>query len=263
MDKELSVLLIEDDPSECFAISKYIDSLDDILLSGVTNNSAKAIELVCELLPDAVILDLELHLGSGSGLAFLQELKQIELNKIPYILVTTNNTSSVTYEQVRYLGADFIMPKWQADYSAKTVVEFLRSIKDKLKSKKKSTRIPFELSTPESSDQISKKLEERITREMDLIGISPKAIGRDYIIEAIQILVKARMANITFVIAAKHGKTEPSVERAMQNAINKAWRTADTEDLKRLYTAHIPSERGVPTVTEFIYYYAQKVRTNS
>ena len=46
----------------------------------------------------------------------------------------------------------------------------------------------------------------------------------------------------------------------MQNAINKAWRTTDIEDLSINYTARISSEKGVPTMTEFIYYYADKLK---
>ena len=46
----------------------------------------------------------------------------------------------------------------------------------------------------------------------------------------------------------------------MQNAIEKAWKTSCIEDLKKYYTARISSSRGVPTMTEFIYYYAEKIK---
>lgn len=61
-------------------------------------------------------------------------------------------------------------------------------------------------------------------------------------------------------VARKWGKAESSVERAMQNAINRAWNMADTKELLANYTAIIKSDRGVPTLTEFIYYYAMKIR---
>ena len=47
----------------------------------------------------------------------------------------------------------------------------------------------------------------------------------------------------------------------MQNAIARAWRTTPIEDLLRYYTARISSEKGVPTITEFIYYYAAKLKS--
>lgn len=48
--------------------------------------------------------------------------------------------------------------------------------------------------------------------------------------------------------------------RAMQNSINRAWSTSDIQDLLDNYTAKIKSDKGVPTVTEFIYFYAQKIK---
>jgi len=240
----------------------YIDGLDDVLLVGVTNNSHRAIELVCDTLPDAIILDLELHKGGGNGLFFLQELRGLRLRVVPYILVTTNNTSSVTYDQARQTGADFILTKWQGDYSAETVVEFLRSIKSTIQSKAKMSGLSLDLSTMEPPIQIMKRLEKRISKEMDLIGISPKVIGRKYLMEAIQMVINQQMRGVTSVIAARNGKSEPSVERAMQNAIHRTWNTMNTDDLIRLYTANISSEKGVPTVTEFIHYYAEKIKTD-
>ena len=47
----------------------------------------------------------------------------------------------------------------------------------------------------------------------------------------------------------------------MQNAINRTWYTSDTEDLLKYYTARIRSDKGVPTLMEFISYYANKIRT--
>ena len=55
-------------------------------------------------------------------------------------------------------------------------------------------------------------------------------------------------------------KGEQGVVRAMQNAINRAWNGGDPEELARMYTAHVHSDKGVPTVNEFIYYYAQKIK---
>ena len=67
MERKLKILLIEDDPVECQAITQAINLKDDIFLIGATNNIFKAIELVQEGLPDAIILDLELHKGNGNG----------------------------------------------------------------------------------------------------------------------------------------------------------------------------------------------------
>ena len=46
----------------------------------------------------------------------------------------------------------------------------------------------------------------------------------------------------------------------MQNAIAKAWRTTPIDDLLKYYTAKISSDKGIPTITEFIYHYANKLK---
>jgi len=261
MEKYLSVLLLEDEPTECRAIENYIDTIDDMRLVGVTSHAKKALEYAADCRPDAIILDLELHKGSGNGLAFLNALSALDLPIQPYVLVTTNNTSTVTYEQARQLGADFIMAKNQADYSAENVVEFLRSLKGALHSSARLRRGFVEALTTESHAQTQQRLHKRISREIELVGISPKAVGRNYLIDAIVLLYEKNTPNICAVLAKKYGKSDASVERAMQNAINSAWRKSDIEDLATHYTARISSERGTPTTTELIYYYAEKVKS--
>jgi two-component system response regulator (stage 0 sporulation protein A) len=257
-DKKLSVLLVEDDEDACEEIRQYIEELNDVSLVGITNNSDKALEYATTFLPEAVILDLELHEGGGNGLLFLSELKRIDLPFHPFVLITTNNSSAVTYACAREAGADFIMAKHQSDYSAKSVVEFLRMIKSTIFSKIES--ISPEHKTTESPEQNIKRITRQIHIELDYVGINPKHVGYKYLTDAIALVIDKPSNNLCAILGAKYGKTEASVERAMQNAIDKAWRVSDIEDLLKHYTARISSEKGIPTLTEFVYYYANKIK---
>ncbi|SHO46017.1 sporulation initiation factor Spo0A C-terminal domain-containing protein [Anaerocolumna xylanovorans] len=258
MDRKLSILLVEDDRTVCEEFIEYIEKSNDAALIGVTNDSAKAIEYIKDLLPDVVILDLELHNGSGNGLMVLQGLKQSVISKYPYILITTNNSSPITYESARQLGADFIMSKHQADYSVKNVIEFLRIMKTGIHSRKETFCAAH--STTEPTEVKNKRIISRISSELNYVGISPKAVGYQYLIDAILLVINQPMQNLCNAIGKKYGKTESSVERAMQNAINRAWHTSDIDNLLKYYTARISSEKGVPTITEFVYYYANKIK---
>lgn len=261
MERELSILLVEDDPQACEDIAAYVDTLDDVILIGITNNASKAEQLIQDTLPDAVILDLELHGGSGSGLALLQALHSAPPAKLPYILITTHNSSAVTYEAARQLGADFILSKHQNDYSAKSVVEFLRALKQVIqKHHANHTKINQGQDSPESPVQKDRRMTRMICLELDRVGISAKAKGYQYLTDAILLVTKAPTPNLCTIIGEKYGKTESSVERAMQNAIATAWRTTPIDDLLTYYTAKINSEKGVPTMTEFIYHYANKIK---
>jgi UTP-glucose-1-phosphate uridylyltransferase len=156
------------------------------------------------------------------------------------------------------MGADFIMSKHQEDYSAKTVVEFLRMMKTIIRSREKNAAAAN--SAAEPLEMKKKRIQKRIYTELNQIGISPKAIGYMYLTDAIQLLIEKPTNNLCSVLGKKYGKTDSSVERAMQNAITKAWRSSDIEDLLTFYTAKINSDKGVPTMTEFIYYYASKLK---
>ena len=108
--------------------------------------------------------------------------------------------------------------------------------------------------------EVKKQLSARVTAEINLLGISPKMIGRKYLIEAIMLVIEGQRKHVA-TIAKKYDKTEASVERAMQHSINHTWRNADIDDLQTFYTARINSDKGVPTLNEFVYYYAEKMST--
>ena len=259
MDRPLSVLLVEDEPLDCQKMVKQIESTSDVLLVGVTNNTVKAMEYVTDYLPDAIILDLELHKGGGNGLTFLDSLQKMELSAPIYVLVTTNNISHITHERARQMGADFIMLKSQDDYGAKAVIEFLSSLKNVIHSNKK---VNLHLEDVDSPVQKRQRIINRVITELDRIGIPPNAIGRKYLLEGILIIINGQTEKIYSAISAKFEKTDASVERAMQNAIAKAWRTTHIDDLEKYYTARIHSAKGVPTVMEFIFYYAEKIQND-
>lgn len=260
MNQRLHVILIEDDADTCERFAKYTETNNDIVLLSVTNNSYRALELVNEYLPDAIILDLELNEGKGNGILFLQGLNNLSLAFKPFILITTNNSSSTMYEYTRQLGADFIMSKHQADYSEQKAVDFLTTMKDIIKNTKKN-QCPEHI-TVVSPYEHKKRLTRMIMLELDNIGISSKMIGYKYLTDAILYVIDNQNTNLCFNIGQKYNKTASSVERAMQNAINKAWQTNDIDELLRHYTAKINSEKGVPTLTEFIYHYAAKIKNN-
>ena len=258
-NQEITVLLVEDDVEECNELQSYADSVNDVNLVGITNNSDKALEMVQSFLPDVVLLDLELHQGGGNGLLFLLGLSRMDLPFRPYIIIITHNVSQVTFESARQLGADFILAKYETGYSAQYVIEFIRMTKSAILSHRESQNASKPPLTPSQREH---KIRQRIQRELTLIGISPKAIGLSYLEDAIYQTIQNPEPNIARGLAKKYGKTDASIERAMQNAINRAWRTNDPEELLANYTARIRSDKGVPTMMEFIYYYAGKIKTD-
>lgn len=258
MECALTVLIVEDDTTICQRLVTEMEKTQYITLVNITNSSSEALKLVKEQVPDAIILELDLSNGYGNGFEFLQEIKTIPLSIVPYILVTTSFSSSNARNFAKDLGADFIFFKHQIDYTEKKAVAFLEMMRPLILKNQHPNNLSTALSeTPAQKDQRIRRL---ITTELDYVGINPKSVGYQYLIDSILITINDPQPNIPATVSQIHTKTPASVERGMQNAISRAWHTTDINELSLHYTAKINPDRGMPTLTEFIYYYANKIK---
>ena len=115
----------------------------------------------------------------------------------------------------------------------------------------------------ELSEEQRERIMERIRTELDLIGIGVRYRGRAYLEEAIFALVnkeKKSSEAVIYQVAEDRKATYGGILRAIQTAIHNAWETSAIEDLQKYYTARINIHTGVPSPTEFIHYYADKIR---
>lgn len=261
MDNPLSILLIEDDPEACEELRGCIDAAEDMQLLDIVNNSFVALDIVQEIIPDVIILDLELQLGGGNGVIFLSRLNQLNLMKRPYILITTNNSSNTTFDSVRALGADFILGKYERGYCAQYVVEFLHAMKGAIQSQLLAIpNVSADPSPSPASETREKTIIHAIHRELERIQMSPKLLGYKYLTDAIYMKIENHEGNLIADISKKYKKSPTSVERAIQNSIGRVWANSSDRLLKMNYTARISEHRGMPTTMEFVYYYANKIQ---
>ena len=256
-DDALTILLVEDDATVCAEFISYIDTLKDTVLAGVTNSSSRALDLIHNTLPDALILDLELTQGSGDGLSLLNDMQSLDPAMIPYTIITTNTSSTITYEAARQLGADFIFYKHQSDYSPHSAVDFLRLMRTTIHNHRKLNATSFPMI---SSANQKKRILRRVSAELDCIGMKNRVLGYQYLIDAIQLYIEKPTQNISHILAKRYGKTSSSIERAMQNAIERTWNTSPPDTLIANYKAHIDPEKAMPTIMEFISYYSSKIK---
>ena len=120
-----------------------------------------------------------------------------------------------------------------------------------------STKISLYIRKDAAKEQ---RLRRIVTGYLNKVGINPKFLGSKYLTDAIMIIIDDSEADISNEVGKKYKKTSASVIRAMQNAIDNAWKNTNTDDLETYYTARIDLNRGAPTITEFVYYYAEKVK---
>ena len=161
MHNRMTILIIEDDQNICDAFEEIISKRNEVELIGKTNSSIEAIKFVKENKPEAIIVDLELHHGIGSGFDFLRELKNINVKTKPIVVVNTNIISDIVYEKLHQGLADIIFYKKQKDYSPKTVIDSLVLLRN---NGEKSDTI-----TNNNIENVNQIIEDIINTELDLI----------------------------------------------------------------------------------------------
>ena len=106
-----------------------------------------------------------------------------------------------------------------------------------------------------------KKISDCIVRELDLIGVSAKMVGRKYIHDAILYLIENKGDNTNVIrhLTKIYKKSGNTITNGIQNAIIHAWNNTSVDDLLEYYRARVNPETGIPTPMEFIYYYVEKI----
>lgn len=257
----MKLIVIEDDSKECDAFKRIAKKRKDIEFIKITDSDIDALEIIKKDSVEGVILDLELNKGSGNGngFVFLENLKKLKLKVIPKIVVTTNVSSDSVYEYLHNNGVDLIFYKGQTNYSQENVINTLVLLRGY-----NANNVNDKLNIPDKDDD-KNVISDKINKELDLIGIGTHLKGRKYLHDAIYfILDKDTDTNSTVIqyLVKEYKKSSSTISRAMQNAILHAWRISSIDDLTKYYTAKVNYETGVPTPTEFIYYYADKISKN-
>ena len=254
----MSLLIIEDDRTERMGFLSLTEFKDVIVFYGITCSSREALGLLNFKMPDAIILDLELHKGEGSGLEFLSKLRENKTASKPIIVVTTNTPSGLVYNAARSLGVDYIFYKRQKGYSPKHVIETLLLIKGAF----------WDVQHEESVNDQSinqERVVNMIDKELNNIGISGRHRGRSYLKDSILFFINNDMKVSDSVIgrvAKDANVVYSSVIRAIQTAIKNAWDSSDSDEITTHYTAPIDKRIGYPTPSEFIRFYAEKIYKN-
>lgn len=256
--KPMRILIIEDDIDACNNFIECIKKRDDIELIAVTDSDIEGLKYIKTKHPEGIVLDVELNnskTGNTDALDFLASLKELNLKYQPIIIVTTHINSKRTYEILHRDGADLILYKDHPQYSCDYVL-------NKFIHLRKSEFVPSISSLLDIMEEEGNKISDTIYEELDLIGVTPKLMGREYIHDAILFVIENENSRISVIqhLVSIYKKPRTTIVNAVQNAISHAWRTSSIEDLTANYTAKVNYETGIPTPMEFIYYYADKIK---
>ena len=257
INKSMRILIIEDDMVDCNNFINSAKNRKDVEIIGITDSDIEGLKYVKSKHPDGIVLDLELNnstSGNTDSLEFLSELKALNLDYEPIIIVTTHINSKRVYNILHRDGADIILYKNHPKYSADYVLNKFMSLREV------SPQKTVEILKSELKDN-EQKISDCISRELDLIGIPSKIVGRKYIHDAILYLIKNKENNINVIryLTSVYKKSGNTITNGIQNAIIHAWNKTAVDDLLEYYRARVNPETGIPTPMEFIYYYVEKI----
>ena len=256
--KPMKILIIEDDMNDCNAFIECVKNREDIEIVAITDSDVEGLKFVKTKHPEGIVLDLELNnsaTGSIDSLDFVSNLRKLNLNYEPIVIVTTHVNSKRTYDILHRNGVDIIMYKDNPKYSSEHVLNNFINLR--------KTSVNFrETPIEEALADEEAKISNIINDELEQIGVTAKLKGRDYIHDAILYLVQddSNRINVIQYLVGKYKKSSTTITNGIQNAIIHAWNITPPDDLVKYYTARINLDTGIPTPMEFIYYYVNRIK---
>ena len=270
-NSKISVLIADDNKEFCSILNDYLLNQRDIVVTGIAKDGIEALDLIQEKEPDLVILDIIMpHLD---GLGVLEKLNNMNLNKMPRVIILSAVGQDKITQKAIKLGADYYVVKpFDMDVFIKRIRDMFNSTESSEQSVNRLAQQNTMVSRETISQQVAQEksepqdLETEITNIIHEIGVPAHIKGYMYLREAITMVVNdmellsAVTKELYPSIAKNYNTTASRVERAIRHAIEVAWGRGQVEAINKLFGYTINTEKGKPTNSEFIAIIADKLR---
>lgn len=255
MDK-IKVFLVDDNKELIQMMQEYFEEQEDIQVVGIAYDGQECLSLLEESDPDVIILDIIMpHLD---GLGVLNQLRSMDLNKHPNIIMLTAFGHEEVMKKAVTLGASyFILKPFELD----NLADQIREVHEP-----GGMALPFIVKKEKKDEKPKRNLEADITTIIHEIGVPAHIKGYMYLREAISMVYNdiELLGSITKVLypeIAKHFNTTSSrVERAIRHAIEVAWSRGNIEAISSLFGYTVSVTKAKPTNSEFIAMVADRLR---
>ncbi len=255
----LKVLVADDNREFNELVTEYLNRETDIEVVGNAYNGRDVLELLPDVMPDIILLDIIMpHMD---GISVLEEMNKIELPCHPRIvMLTAFGHENITQRAVE-LGASYYILK---PFKLEILADRLRQLGRDMMPEREHTSSLIKKSVPvkKSDDNYI----EEITEIIHEIGIPAHIKGYLYLRDAISMVVEEieLLGSVTKIlyprIAQKFETTPSRVERAIRHAIEVAWSRNNIDTIKKFFGYTINTEKGKPTNSEFIALVADRIR---
>ena len=266
MKEKITVIIADDNKDFAMTLLGCLENQEDMEVIGIAKDGNEAYEMILNVEPDIVLLDVIMpHLD---GLGVLERIQGSSMPKKPMcIMLSAVGQDKITQKAIA-LGAQYYVIK---PFDIETLIKRIRELKNYQPTPvadnfiNKDVRPSYIEILPENRKD-EKNLEALVTNIIHEVGVPAHIKGYQYLREAIMMVV----ANIDVINqitkqlypdVAKKFKTTPSrVERAIRHAIEVAWGRGQTETVENIFGYTISAAKGKPTNSEFIAMIADKLR---
>lgn len=254
--KKIRVCLVDDNKELIHIMEEFFKEIEDIEIVGTAYNGQHSIDLIEELEPDVVVLDI--IMPHVDGLAVLNQLRAMDLNPRPSVIMLTAFGQEEVMKKAVDLGASYFILK---PFDLPNLADQIRQTKDQGFD---FVQIKEIKETAEKRNNLN--LEGDITNIIHEIGVPAHIKGYMYLREAITMVYNDidLLGSITKVLypdIAKHFNTTASrVERAIRHAIEVAWSRGNIDAISSLFGYTVNVSKSKPTNSEFIAMVADRLR---
>lgn len=263
MEEKIKVMIVDDNKEFLKLLTMFVDSQKDMEVVGTLNDGLNVVTKVKELKPDILLLDI--IMPEKDGLAVLEELEEVTIEKKPYVVVMSAiGQERITHKAIS-LGAMYYVVK---PFDLETLVDRLRDVAYKESSKVYEVKGTKYISTKQAK-QKTEPVEVKVTNLIHDLGVPAHIKGYQYLREAIiasvenEEMINAVTKTLYPLLSKKFNTTPSRVERAIRHAIEVAWNRGEIAVHDKIFGYTVNSNKGKPTNSEFIALLADKIRLES
>lgn len=248
MERVNKIMIVDGNEEFSKDLKDTLEDVDTWQVIGTAADGKRAIDLLQQMHPDVLILDL--LLPELDGIAVLRNAAL--LKPAPICMVVSGFMTDYMMNVASELNVRYFMAK---PCMCETVAERLGEILRAEKSRKHMV-----------TQHTDRSLEAMVTTVIHEIGVPAHIKGYQYLREAIKIAVNDMevinaITKVLYPQVAKTFSTTPSrVERAIRHAIEVAWDRGDLEVLQSFFGYTVSNSKGKPTNSEFIALIADKLQ---
>lgn len=228
MNKKITVLIADDNSEFSATLAGYINAEEDLELVGIARDGVDAFDMIKNLEPDIVLLDVIMPRLDGLGV--LERLEENNIEKMPMcIMLSAVGQDKITQKAINLGAQYYIVKPFEISVLIKRIKElkFFQPVQSKIPYTSREIKTSYiEIAPNEKKNE--ENLEALVTNMIHEIGVPAHIKGYQYLREAIMMVVN----DIDIInqitkqlypeIAQKYHTTPSRVERAIRHAIEVA-----------------------------------------